>query len=197
MKQTAFIHSLHISLVMSLLGSVFALQPTVLAQSQPTWHNCRTREVFSPEKKAWCDRLNVVQNATYLVPSSLERQTQHINVTLKNGHYQRPEGNLFVELVSERNWLTFGDINSDGKQDAAIILGIALDPKGKAIGTYLTVVMDVDGKAAAIAPIWLGDRIRLNGPITIRKGGITVSFLTMTNVINRTYVIQEGLIERR
>ncbi len=188
---------LSVGWILSLVGvSPIAANPATAAPIAPQWYNCRTREVFTPAKQAWCDRVKVLQSATYLVPANLERQAPLVKVTLKNGRYQQPGGKLRVELVNEQNWLTFGDLNGDGKQDAAVILGVALDPNGKALGTFLSAVMDVDGKAQAIAPIWLGERIRLNAPITVNSRGITVPFLTMTEVINRTYVMQEAVIER-
>lgn len=188
---------MHLTCAITACSSMMALAQPMAAQPQPSWYNCKTREVFTPEKKAWCDRWFVLQNATYLVPSSLDSKAALMNVTLKNGRYQKPDGKLFVELVNERNWMTFGDMNGDDKQDAAVVLGVAPDPNGKTVGTFLSAVMDVNGKATAIAPIRLGERIRLNGPITITQGGITVPFLTLTNIDNRTYVIQEALIERR
>ncbi len=178
--------------------SISGLQETtVVAQTDATWYNCLTREVWTPEKKAWCDRWKTLQNATYLVPASLKPKAELIPVTLKNGRYQRQDGKFFVELVNEKNWLAFGDLNGDGKQDAAVIFGVALDPNGRAIGTYLTAVLDVDRKPRAIAPIRLGERIMLNGPIAIANNTITVPLLTQTEVLNRVYVIEEILKERR
>lgn len=130
------------------------------------------------------------------MPSNPDGQSSLIKVTLKNGLYQDANRKLFVQLVNERNWLTFGDLSGDGKQDAAVVLGVASDPNGRKVGTFLSAVMDVDATAQTIAPIRLGDRIRLNGPITVNPGAITVPFLTQTQVINRTYMIQEALIER-
>jgi hypothetical protein len=178
--------------------SISSLQETaVMAQTGAIWYNCLTREVWTPEKKAWCDRWKTLKNATYLVPASLTPNAELMQVTLKNGRYQRQDGKFFVELVNEKNWLTFGDLNGDGKQDAAVIFGVALDPNGKAIGTYLTAVLDVDGKPRAIAPIRLGGRIMLNGPIEIDNNSVTVPLLTQKEVINRVYVIQEALQERQ
>jgi hypothetical protein len=179
------------------IGTNLAVASMTMAQpTKPTWYNCNTREVFTPEKQAWCDRWRVLQNATYWVPSRPDGQAPLVQVTLKNGRYQDVKRKLFVQLVNERNWLAFGDLNGDGKQDAAVVLGVASDPNGGKIGTFLSAVREVDNNAAAIAPIRLGDRIRLNGPITVQQGEVTVPFLTQTQVINRVYMIQEALIER-
>lgn len=172
------------------------LGTAVMAETGTIWYNCLTREVWTPAKKAWCDRWKRLQNASYIIPTSLNLDAEYIQVTLKNDRYQRQDS-MFVELVNEKNWIAFGDLNGDGKQDAAVILGVALDPAGKAIGTYLTAVMDVDDRVRAIAPIRLGERIMLNGPIAIANNSITVPFLTQKEVINRAYVIHEALKERQ
>lgn len=181
--------------ITTLISSIF-LKPDVMAETGPIWYNCLTREVWTPDKKAWCDRWKTLQNSTYIVPASLDPKAQYIQVTLENGHYQRQDGKFFVELVNEKNWMTFGDLNGDGKQDAAVIFGVALDRNGKAVATYLTAVLDVDNQARPLAPIRLGERIMLNGPITISNDGITVPLLTQKEVINRVYVIHETLKER-
>ncbi|MFB2839297.1 hypothetical protein [Floridanema evergladense] len=178
-----------LSLLIAILGSGVVRETKVMAQTEYTWYNCRTREVFTPEKQAWCDRLFKLQNATYKVPKNLNSNPEYITVTLKNGRYQRQDNRFIVELVNQRGWLTFGDINNDGKEDAAVIFGVALDPNGKAIGTYLTAVLDIDGKRQALTPIKLGERIMLNGPIAIENDRIIIPFLTRTEVINRIYIV--------
>jgi hypothetical protein len=180
----------------AILANIATLGPKGMAETAPVWYNCLTREVFTPAKRTWCDRWRILQNATYTVPASLEPNPQYIQVTLQNGRYQRPDGKFLVELVNEKGWMTFGDLNRDGKQDAAVILGVALDPNGKAVATYLTVVMDVGGKARSLVPIRLGERIVLNAPLTIRDHSITVPLLTQKEVINRVYIIDETLRER-
>lgn len=158
--------------------------------TEPRWYNCRTLEVFTPEKQAWCDQLQKLQNATYTVPTGLEPSADYTTVTLQNGRYQRDDGQFFVELVNEQNWLAFGDINGDGNDDAAAIFGVALDPDGRQLATYLTAVLDVDGTAQALSPIRLGERILLGGPITIDTNRINLPFLTQTELIERAFVIE-------
>uniref|UniRef100_A0A832M4S9 VCBS repeat-containing protein n=1 Tax=Oscillatoriales cyanobacterium SpSt-402 TaxID=2282168 RepID=A0A832M4S9_9CYAN len=178
------------------LGSVTAQGLKAIAEAEPIWYNCLTREVFTPEKQAWCDRWKILQNGTYLVPSSLDLNPQYIKVTLKNGRYQQEDGKFFVELVNQKGWMTLGDLNNDGKKDAAVIFGVALDPNGKSVATYLTAMLDVDSKPRALIPVRLGERIILNGPIMLNQAGaITVPFLTSKEVINRVYVMHEALKE--
>ena len=196
MVQSFFAHCFCLGWAIATLGSVVTLPAKVMATQEAFWYNCRTREVFTPEKRAWCDRWQVLQNATLTVPASLAPNPDYIQVTLKNGRYQRSDQKFNVELVNEKGWMAFGDLNGDGKTDAAAILGVALDPNGKSIGTYLTAVMDVDGKARSLAPTKLGERIRLNAPIRIADGSIVVPFLTMTEATDRIFVIHEMLREK-
>lgn len=196
MKQGVF-SVINLGLTTATLASSVVLATSGMAETRPLWYNCLTREVWTPEKQAWCDRWQTLQNMTYIVPASLEANAELIQVTLKNGRYQRQDGKLIVELVNEKNWMAFGDLNGNGNQDAAVVLGVALDPAGKAVGTYLTAVLDVDHHARAIAPMRLGERIMLNGPIAITNKGITVPFLTQKAVINRVFGIHEALKERQ
>ena len=94
-----------------------------------------------------------------------------------------------------RGILGRGDINQDGRQDAAAIVGIV--PDGETVGTYLTVIFDVQGQAQALPPVHLGERILLNGPITVDVGQVMVPQLTQTMVINREFfATAEALTEK-
>lgn len=193
MKQRVFPETIGLGLIAAFLGSVVILQPKALAETapvpEPIWYNCLSREVFSPEKQTWCQRWQTLQNATYTVPANLDPDPEYISVTLENGRYQQEDGQLIVELVNEKGWIAFGDLNEDGREDAAVIFGVALDPEGRAVATYLTTVLDVEGAAQALFPIKLGERIMLNAPIAITQNRVVIPFLTATEVINRAYGI--------
>lgn len=164
------------------------------AAASATWYDCRTREAFTPDKQQWCDRWQTLQSASYTVPTSTAADPGYTTVTLEDGTYQQVDGPLQVVLVNEANWLAFGDINGDGRTDAGTIIGVA--PDGVTLGTYLAVVLDVDGAARPLAPVRLGERIILNGPITMAEATITVPQLTQTAVINRTFQLDgDTLIE--
>jgi uncharacterized lipoprotein YbaY len=187
MKKPVFSQAIGGGLVITALGSAVALEPIAVTATEPTGYNCLTREVFTPEKQAWCDSWKSLQNATYIVPTSLAPNPEYTKVTLNHGRYQRQDGTFIVELVNQNGWVAFGDLNNDGKKDAAVIFGVALDPDGKAVATYLTGVLDVDGKAQALTPVKLGERIILGNAMTIENGQITVPLLTATEVVNRVY----------
>lgn len=91
--------------------------------------------------------------------------------------------------MNQKGWVAFGDFNNDRKKDAAVIFGVALDPDSKAVATYLTAVLDVDGKAQALTPVKLGERIILGDALTIDNKRIAVPLLTATEVINRAYAV--------
>ncbi len=165
--------------------AIQGLGASVVAQS--TWYNCLTREVFTPEKQAWCDHWQTLQNAKYIVPTSYTPDPKYTTVTLKNGRYEQPDGQMLVSLANEEGWMTFGDINDDGKEDAAVVFGVV--PNGTALVTYLTVVLDVNGAAQALTPVALGQRIALKGPITIDNSRVTVPLLTSTAASDRTYFV--------
>lgn len=167
------------------------------AMTEPEWYNCLTREVFTPEKQTWCNRWQILQNATYIVPTTLDLNPEFTTVTLTNGRYQQADGSLIVELVNQPGWLAFGNLNNDDRVDAAVILGVALDPEGRSVATYLTAALDVEGDGRSSVPVRLGERIILNSPITIANGQILVPVLTQTEVIERSFridgtALQEG-----
>ncbi len=161
----------------------------VMAETTPTWHNCLTNEVFTPEKQAWCDRWQTMQNGTFMVPVGSSETPEYATITLENGEYQDPDGRFAVVLANEPNWMAFGDIDGDGKEDAAVIFGV-VPGDGTALTTHLAAMMDIDTASQALAPVALGERILLNGPITIANQRITVPQLTQTEVINRAFVVE-------
>jgi hypothetical protein len=77
-----------------------------MAQGEPIWYNCLTREVFTPEKQVWCDRWQTLQEATYLVPIGPETDPAYATVTLSYGRHEAVNGQLFVELVNQEGWIT-------------------------------------------------------------------------------------------
>jgi len=159
-----------------------------VAQTEPVWYDCRSPERFTPAKQAWCANWQALQEASLIVPTSLEEAPIFTTISLEDGQYKQPDGSLQVLLANEQNWLTFGDIDGDGLTDAATIFGVV--PNGETVGTYLTVVLDVQGQAQALEPVRLGERILLNGPIAMAENQLRVSQLTQTMVINRDFYVE-------
>lgn len=162
------------------------------AQMEAEWHNCLTREVFSPAKRAWCHRWETVQNGTYLVPTTGVQDAMYTEITLTNGQYGAEEG-WGVALANEPGWMAFGDLNGDDKDDAAVILGV-ISEDGTSLSTYVVTLMDIDGSAQALNPVPLGERMMMNGPMAIGDQRLFLSQLTQTEVINRTFVADGGIL---
>lgn len=167
-----------------------AAATTHLAQAE--WHNCLTREVFTPEKQAWCDRWETLQSGTYIVAVGHQETPEYTTVTLVDGEYQSADGSLYVTLANEPGWLAFGSLDGNDRTDAVVILGVATG--GTAVSTSMAAVLDIDGAAQALSPVVLGDRIRLNGPMTIDNLRINLPQLTQTEVINRAFVADGGTL---
>lgn len=172
---------------LAVLGGVVASGSAVMAEPVP--YNCLTREMFTPEKQAWCNRWQTLQAIDLIVPTTLDPDPEYITITLENGRYRQADDKLLVELLNDRG-ITFGELNGDGKADAAVIFGLGLDPDGKAVGSYVTAVLDIDGAAQALQPVRIGERLVLNAPIAITEGRIIVPLLTSVEVINRAYVVE-------
>jgi uncharacterized lipoprotein YbaY len=148
--------------------------------------------VFTPEKRAWCDRWQTLRNGTYLVPTTGLQDSVYTTVILTNGQHEA-EGDPVVVLANEPGWLAFGDLNGDGKDDAAVIMGV-VPADGTALSTHLAVVMDIDGSAQALNPVLLGERVMLNSFMTINNQRLLVPQLTQTEVMNRTFVTDGGTL---
>lgn len=178
------------------LGLSQAIAEAQMSSSPAEWYNCLTREVFTPEKQIWCDRWESLQSGTYIVAVGDPEAPQYTAVTLTRGEYQAADGSLYVTLVNEPGWLAFGDLDGSGRTDAAVILGVATgNPDNPtAIATSVAAVIDIDGAVQTLNPVVLGDRILLNGPITINNQRINLPQLTQTEVINRAFVTDGGTL---
>lgn len=98
--------------------------------SQPPY-NCLTREVWSPEKQAWCDRAQALQNATYILPEVGP-------VQLESGRHVSPAG--WVTRVG--NAIAFGDLEGDRTEEAVVVLNQA---RSGVRQDYLALMRLVDG----------------------------------------------------
>jgi heat shock protein HslJ len=99
-------------------------------------------------------------------------------VTLRNGRYV---GEPFVPGGASRPTLTLvepltarGDLNGDGKQEAAVLL--VADSGGSGDFVYLAVMADTDAVARNLATTFLGDRVQARR-LRIADGQIRVDLL--------------------
>ncbi|MCM1984971.1 META domain-containing protein [Lyngbya confervoides] len=172
------------------LGAVIVQGSLARVQSEPIWYNCLTREVFTPEKKAWCDRWQALQSATFIVPVGQETHPTYTTATLSYGRYKASHGSLFVELVNQKGWITFGDLTGNGRDDAAVILKVAHHALQSPAAIYLSTVLDVDGDLQVLTPIKLGDQDWGNGPLSIENQRLSIPVSTLTSGPNRQFKVQ-------
>ena len=99
-------------------------------------------------------------------------------VTLVDGRYEgepfgaggasRPTVTLLPETV------TYGDLDGDGRADAAVVL--VSDSGGSGTYHYLAVVQSRDGKPANVATVLLGDRVQVRS-LAIENGRLLMNLL--------------------
>jgi len=97
-------------------------------------------------------------------------------VKLENGYYfkQYPDSASGLEVSIYKNKIAFGDLNSDGKKDAAVIL----DTNGGGSGFFreLAIMLNEGGKPIYLTSVALGDRVIINS-IDIELGIITLDMI--------------------
>lgn len=115
--------------------------------------------------------LGELKNAEYYIPSYRE------TVQLENGSYFRPWSpgsatGLEVKLFDDK--IAFGDLNGDGKEDAAVIVYSS----GGGSGSFrdLAIVINQADESLSPAPQFLGDRVKINS-ITVQSGIITLDMI--------------------
>jgi hypothetical protein len=126
---------------------------------EATWYNCLTREAWTPEKRAWCQKVNALKNQSYQLPEVGRFQ-------LRNGVYEDRVRRYRVVLVDKPGAIAFGDLNRDGKEDAVFLL--AANTGGSGVFVHLTTATHERNRFKQAASTLLGDRvnvesIRING----------------------------------
>ncbi len=126
-----------------------------------------------------------LSNATYYAP------VYQREVTLVDGHYEAA-GELWVNLLP---WMAIGDLNSDGLEDAAILLS----ENGGGTGTFVSLmaVVNQDGQPFQAGTVTIDDRPIISG-VEISDGKITVNgtihgvsdpFCCPTLMVSQRYVL--------
>ena len=143
------------------------------------WFACillLTGIVFAPIMAGAELNILMLKNAVYsTVAWNTPDRFEH-RVKLVNGKYehQGPYGVTDHEEV-EMGKTAFGDLNGDGKNDAAVIL--YHNTGGSGTVTQVAAVLDVNGQPQHIASRNLGDRTEIK-KLTIKKG---IIFVTVDN----------------
>lgn len=176
MKKTVFSRWVGAGLGVMLLGQgvAGALPKATLAQAGEEWYNCMTREVFTPEKRAWCDRLDIALNASYSVPT-LGDQPQVGVINFDNGRFEDPNRRLNAVLSRQQGQIAFGDLDGNDQQDAVMIM--AVNTGGSGIFVYLAPLLNLEGTIESPMLAGLGDRIQVNRVRILDDGLISVNMI--------------------
>jgi uncharacterized membrane protein/heat shock protein HslJ len=139
--------------------------------------------------------IEALMNAEYQSEFSVDQR-----VRLTNGMYKGKivPGSATELVVLLSNEVAFGDLNSDGADDAAVIL--ITDPGGSGTFHHLGVVINQEGSPKHLASQLLGDRIKVKS-LSIRSGAIAVEMTTHgpndpmccpTGRVTRNYALRES-----
>lgn len=186
-------------LAIGLAGSHLFTMPAAHAQSRPSpsnqWYNCLTREVWSPEKTAWCQRIDRLNNSTYVLPDIG-------SITLTDGRYENPSSQVRATLL--RQYGAIGDLNQDGQADLATLLTVSTG--GSGVFTYLIAGLVPPSATDSLLitnPILLGDRVQVQS-MAIDNGKVSVTMLTQgpndpmccpTEKVTRTFSVDYQLTQ--
>ncbi|WP_448574099.1 hypothetical protein [Trichothermofontia sp.] len=154
--------------MMSLASAAVPYAQSPVAQAaEPVWHNCLTREVWSPEKQAWCQQAEGLKQLAYPLP-------QFGTATLSNGTYQNPDSELTVTLLNRPYTIGFGDL-TEGTQAAAVIL--VANSGGTGNFVHLAVALEQGASFTPVAATLLGDRVNIES-VQILNGHIQVDLIS-------------------
>jgi len=178
--------------LMSLGGFATAqAQSDAIAQAKPPY-NCLTREVWSAEKKAWCDRYGPKTKPAVVPPTATTSNPWHNCLTrevwtvdkqawcsslkqLQNATYQVPNVGT-VTLVNgkyenRQKQITVTLINQPGMVIFDDLTGdgkkdgvalLVVNMGGSAKFVYLSTAWNNNGTLKPLVPVILGDRTRVN-----------------------------------
>lgn len=146
------------------------------ATSAQLWYNCRTRELWTPQKQAWCQKAERVKNMTYQLPNIG-------SVQLQNGSYQDRTKGVTVMLVDKPGAIAFADINNDGNEDAVTVLVV-----NGTQAAYLSPVLNVASNPRNVNSVLLGDRVQVQS-IVVNAGQIQANITKNNQAVTQTYTI--------
>lgn len=112
--------------------------------------------------------LDSLRNATYDITDFTGTSR---TVTLVNGGYASGPDSIAADYLTVYmgDLVAFGDLNYDGVNDAAVILGI--NTGGTGVFTYIAAVLNISGTPAHVASVFIDDRPMINR-LSITSGEI-------------------------
>lgn len=168
------------------LSNVQAQQTPALRNSGQPWYNCRTREVWSPAKTAWCQKVRNLGNTRYQLGEFGWLQ-------LKNGTYENPAKYIAATLINQPGTIAFADLNKDKQEDAVALVSVNSGASG--ILVYLSAVEYVSNSSTT--SVLLGDRVKVqsisvNGQIKVDliKHRPNEPLCCPTQAVTQTYELQ-------
>ena len=188
---------------LAILGSY---APTSLAQAAPVmptmpWYNCLTREVWTPEKQAWCQKVEALKNAAYAIPQNPSYVfPELVSVRLTNGRYEDTAKQISATFVNQQGSIVFGDLNGDGAEDALSLLTV--NTGGSGVFTYLVLSINQNGLLNPMSSILLGERIQFKS-MAIALDKISIIMVTQgandpmccpTQTVTRSFGLQYQLV---
>lgn len=115
--------------------------------------------------------LEALQNAEYLSELADIGRVQLVNGEHREAIVEGGAAELMVRMIGH----TLGDLDGDGKEDAAVLL--VTSAGGSGTFRYLAAVINREGMPENVATALLGDRIRVV-KIEVQEGVIAVDLLT-------------------
>jgi hypothetical protein len=175
-----------------MIPSALANQPSI--PESITWYNCKTREVWTTEKSAWCKQLFKLQNSQYQI-SDIGK------IQLTNGKYENAAEQKVVFFQNTPGTINYG-ILPNGTKIATVLL--SANTGGSGIFIHLAVMEEVDGKYQTLATQFLGDRVsvksvKLSGEqikVRLIKQGEEEPQCCPTLEVVQTYNLADGKLEQ-
>jgi len=178
----------------SLGGGVTLVSQNAPKEPVKPWYNCKTREVWTLEKQTWCQKVYRLKNARYEIPAVGV-------VQLKNGVYVNLAQNRRIVLIDRPGAIAFGDLNNDGKEDAAVLLAVRPDASDGSIflsavlnSTFLSQGNSAKNPTSAL----LGDHVKVRTiaiedthvKVEALKGGAQDPRCCPTQAVTQFYALQ-------
>ena len=139
---------------------------SVNSVTEEIWFNCLTREVWTPEKEAWCAKLELLRNSQYQI-------SDFGLIQLMDGVYENPSDQVSITLIDEPGAIAYGDL-ADGSNIALALL--RTESGGTGIFFYLAALVEADNAFENLAIVLLGDRV-ITQSIALEAGLIKVHLI--------------------
>lgn len=162
-------------------------------QTLNPWFNCRTREVWTPEKSSWCEKVEKMKNTSYQLPGLGDGNSPQ-NIQLQNGVYQNSSNRHYFGLLDQSKLIVFADVNKDNKSDGIGLIAVNRGKSGFLV--YLVMVSDVVNAPKNVSSTLLGEGVNVQS-IHVNQGKIEVEMIKPNPLtrITQTYVLERNQLK--